>query len=157
MPTYIVKNVSNSFDTDQQPDGFKAIMAIENRFFICECPTPPNGEMTIFFPEQYLKDFVYFRYSNGIKLPFDAFNGEVEITSPAPDHRGRDTYRYNESQILKKLSVTKWIMINVWLIDRAKIENLSQETVNGMINEINLIDNLVDLRKYISDNLYYNL
>ena len=154
---YLVKNTSNTFDNDLQPSGFRAIMAIANRFFVCECPEIPNGELVVSFPEECQKDFVYFQYNDGIKLPFDPFNGEVEITSLAKDHRGRQVYRYNEQQISRKMAVTKWIMINVWLLDKANMENLSQNQIDNMMQEINSIDNLGDLRTYIRDNLCYNL
>jgi len=156
MAAYFVKNSSMSFDYGKQPKEFRAIYAIENRFFLCESPKSPVGEAVIKIPEEQEENFIFFRYPLGVKSAFDPFGGQVAVTSE-PDHKGRVVYRYNEDQISKKISITKWIMLTVWLPDRATMENIPQDQVDSMINEIQNLNTLVELSTYIKTNLYYNL
>lgn len=153
---YIVKNESGTFDTSIQPVGFVAIEAIENRFFICESPQTPVGEFVVQFPEEQARNLIFYRYPNGKKLPFDPFNGLVKF-GDALDNKNRREIMYTEEQMEYKLSIMKWLMINVWIPDKAEIYSVPEDIVVSYLNAVDGLTDAIKARTYIDKNLYYNL
>lgn len=153
---YIVKNESGTFDAADQPDGFVAIAAIENRLFICESPTEPVGDFVVLFPEEQQQQMIYYAYPNGKKLPFDPFNGAVEFGLEV-DNKNRREIIYTEEQMNTKLTIMKWLMINVWIPDKARMYSVPEEIVASYIVAVNNLTDAVTARTYIDKNLYYNL
>lgn len=157
MPYYVVKNVSGTFAPGSQPDGFAtAHGAIENRLFICSCPTTPNGEFVVEIPAEQLDNFRFYPYPNGKKLPFDIWNGEVQFDQVV-DNKRRSAIMYTADQLAKRLSIQKWLMLNVWIPDKTRMYNIEQNIVD---NYVATVDNLQDdttASVYIIKNLHYNL
>ena len=157
MSQFIVKNESGTFVLGSQPIGFVALSALENRFFICESPITPNGDFVVPFPEEQQTEYLFYPYPNGKKLWFDPFNGSVEFDTVV-DNKNRRAIMYTDAQLSIKLSIMKWLMLNVWIPDKARMLNMTTEETAVYIDYVN--NNLTDdisARTYINKNLYYNL
>lgn len=157
MPYYVVKNQEGTFHAGSQPDGFAtAHGAIENRLFICVCPTVPNGEFVVEIPNEQLDNFRFYPYSNGKKLPFDIWNGEVKFGEEV-DNKRRRVIMYTDEQLAKRLSIQKWLMLNVWIPDKARMYNIDQNIVDGYIAAVDALQDDEAARIHIIKNLHYNL
>lgn len=156
MALYIVKNTSGTFAPGTQPDGFKAILGIENRLFITECPTIPNGEFVVEFPQEIFDQLPYYHYASNKKLPFDPFNGNVAFEDVI-DKKGRQRILYNEAQFATRLSILKWMMLNVYLPDKARMQSMTQVEIDAAIAEINALPDDITAKSYLITNLYHDL
>jgi hypothetical protein len=156
MALYIVKNTSGTFAPDTQPDGFRAILGIENRLFITECPTPPNGELVVEFPQEIYDQLPYYHYAGNKKLPFDPFNGAVTFEDVI-DKKGRQRILYTDAQFALRLSIMKWMMINVYLADKARMQSMTQAEVDTATAEINALPDDITAKSYLATNLYHDL
>ena len=156
MPHYFVKCVSGTFLREEQPEGFKAGLAIENRIFMCESPTPPNSEFVVELPEEMREKFVYYAWPDGKRLPFDPFNGKVKF-SEDQDAKLRRAIQYTPEQLADKLDIMKWLMINVWIPDKKRMYGVPDDLVSFYIEQVNSLVDTVEARTYIEKNLFYNL
>lgn len=158
MPYYIVKNDTGNFYASEQPKGFKALGggALENRFFICECPTVPVTCFAVVFPEEELAKHVFYQHPNGRKLPCDPFEGRVKF-GDVVDNKNRRAIIYSEEQLAIQLSIIKWLALNVWIPDKKRMYEIPEEIVQSYIDAINKLTDAEDARVYIRKNLYYNL
>ena len=153
---YIVKNESGTFNSDDQPVSFKALSAIENRLFICECDETPNGEFVVEFPEDQQRKLMFYVHANGKKLPFDPFKGLVTFGTEL-DNKNRRTILYTAEQVADRLAIMKWLMLNVWIPDKARMYSIPTDIVQSYIDRANSITDDVEAKNYINKNLYYNL
>lgn len=154
MPYYFAKHKTGNFEN--QPDGFMVINAIENSFWRCWSPIVPNADFIIEIPEQQEEWYRYYIWANGKKLLADAFNGSVKF-SDWVDEKGRRAIEYTQEQMSMRLNIIKWIAINVWIPDKQRLKNLSQDIVEQYIRDINAFDNDVLAKEYVVNNLYYDL
>ena len=156
MPRYIIKSQTGTFAPGTQPEGFKTFTALENRLFMVDCPTPPNSEFVVEFPAELHAAFVLYPYANGKKLPFDPFFGAVQFGNEV-DNKNRRAIQYTEEQLSARLTVMKWLMINVWIPDKARMYDTPTEIVGLYIAQVNALTDDVAARTYLQKNLYYNL
>ncbi len=156
MPQWIVKNITGTFAPGTQPDGFKALLGIQNRFFVCECPVQPNGDFVVEFPTEQQARFVMFQYSNNKKLPFDPFNGAVEFDAEV-DAKGRRKIKYSSDQLAARLQIFKWFMLNVWIPDQQRMLGTPQEVSDRYVAQVNALTTDEEAQIYLQSTLYYNL
>lgn len=158
MPYYIVKNESGNFDIAAQPSGFNVLGggALENRFFICECPSTPTFEFVVPFPDEEYAKHVYYQHPNGRKLGFDPFKGTVEFGVEV-DNKNRRAIIYSQTQLQIQLSFMKWLALNVWIPDKKRMYGIPDDIVQTYIDSVHALGNSEDARTYIRKNLYYNL
>jgi len=156
MAFYIIKNRTGTFVPGTQPDGFKAILGIENRLFIAECSSAPTGEFVVIFPPEQYALLVFYHYAGNKKLPFDPFNGEVQFDDVI-DKKGRRRIMYTDAQLADRLDMFKWMMLNVYLPDKARITQMTQADVDRVTVEINALPDDTAAQQYLITNLYYDL
>jgi hypothetical protein len=156
MPHYLVKCPSGTFHADEQPEGFKALGAMENRFFMCECPTPPNGDFVVEMPDEQAQNQILYLFKNGKPLLWDPFSGAVQF-SDERDAKGRKTIIYSQAQLDAQLAFMKWIALNVWIPDKQRIYGMSDEVINEQIAKVNALTDPELARVFIVKNLYYDL
>lgn len=156
MPQYIVKNQSGTFDVTAEPAGFRVISALENRLFICESPTVPSGEFVVEFPEEQQAQFLYYPFPNGKKLWFDPFVGKVAFGTEI-DNKNRRAISYSPEQLSARLAIMKWLMLNVWIPDKARMYGIVDDIVADYIAAAAALTDDNTARTYIDKNLYYNL
>jgi len=156
MKQWILKNSSGIFDHDvSQPDGFLTIDCIENSFFIAECPVEPNGDFVVEFPTEYHNNLEYHIFPNGKKV-LGLTNKEINLSKDV-DSKRRRAIMYTEDQMNFRISLIKWLALNVWIPDKKRMKNLDDSVVQQMILDITGLNDDMLLKKYISDNLYYDL
>ena len=141
---------------ENQPEGFKVITAIENSFWRCYCPERPNAPFVVEFPAEQEEQYWYYIWPSGKKLLADPFNGRVQA-SEEKDSKGRRIYTYTQEQSDKRLALIRWLVINVWVPDKQRLNNLDNETVKKYIDDINTFNNDVAAKEYVVNNLYYDL
>lgn len=151
---WLVKHKTGNFEN--QPEGFKAITAIENSFWRCVCPVEPNAEFYVEFGPVQEEQYWFYIWQSGKKLLADPFGGRVHA-SEEKDSKNRRTYTYTQEQMDMRLALIKWLVINVWVPDRKRIENLTDEQAQKYIDDINTFNNDVDAKEYVVNNLYYDL
>jgi hypothetical protein len=156
MAYYIVKNRTGTFEPGTQPDGFAAVLGMENRLFIVECPVVPNGEFVAVFPDTMYQQRAFYLYGSNKKMPFDPFNGEV-IFEDVVDKKNRRRIMYTDAQLALRLDMFKWMMLNVYLPDKARMQSMSQTDVDTAIAEINALPDDIAAQTYLTTNLYYDL
>jgi hypothetical protein len=156
MAYYIVKNRTGTFEPDSQPDGFTAMLGMENRTFIVSCPVQPASEFVVEFPPENHALLAFYLYGGNKKMPFDPFNGEVAFEDVI-DKKGRRRIMYTDAQYADRLAMFKWMMLNVYLPDKARMQSLSQADVDTAIAEINALPDDIAAQTYLTTNLYYDL
>jgi hypothetical protein len=154
MTYWLVKDKMGNFEN--QPEGFKVITAIENSFWRCYCPERPNAPFVVEFPAEQEEQYWYYIWPSGKKLLADPFNGRVQA-SEEKDSKGRRIYTYTQEQSDKRLALIRWLVINVWVPDKQRLNNLDNETVKKYIDDINTFNNDVAAKEYVVNNLYYDL
>jgi hypothetical protein len=156
MAYYIVKNRTGTFEPGTQPDGFVAILGIENRLFIVECPVMPISEFVTPLPDVIYQQRAFYHYAGNKKMPFDPFNGAVAFEDVI-DKKGRRRIMYTDAQLALRLDMFKWMMLNVYLPDKARMQSMSQVDVDTAIAEINALPDDITAQTYLTTNLYYDL
>lgn len=157
MKKWFVKKWNGTFEEGSQPQGFSAITSIENRLFLCECPTKPDGVFVVEFPEEAQPpQWEYYTYENGKKLWYDPWNGSVPFEEEV-DYKNRRRVMYTSEQLAIRINLIKWIAINCWIPDRARIYNISLEGMNQQISEVLEINDESAITAYVKENLYYDL
>lgn len=153
MPQWIVKNKLGQFDG--QPDGFNAIHALENRFFVCECPSQPAGDFVIPCPEQYQgRDEIYL-FGNG-KRTLGLLDSSVQLSEEV-DNKNRRAIMYTEEQVLFRLGMIKWIALNVFIPDKQRMQGLTGSDVEVLVQAVESFTSDKLLKDYVTENLYYDL
>jgi hypothetical protein len=56
-----------------------------------------------------------------------------------------------------RLKVFKWLMLNVWIPDKARMYNSPQEVVDLYIEQVAAITDEVAAQTYLKKHLHYNL
>lgn len=156
MSIYIVKSQDSNFDMVEQPEGFKVISALENRMFICESPSLPLSEFVIEFPAEEYAKMLFYPFANGKRLWFDPFEGQVTFGEDV-DSKRRRAVQYTDEQLAIRLSILKWLMLNIWVPDKKRMYDIPNNMVDEYITKINEFSNDVEARTYLEKNLYYNL
>lgn len=158
MPFFIIKRDDGTFDHSQQPDGFKPVGggALENRLFIVECPTRPNSEFVVDYPDDVYAKHIYYQHPNGRKLWDDPFRGAVQFGVEV-DNKNRRAIIYSAEQLQMQLEYMQWLMLNVWIPDKKRMYNIADDIVQSYVDAVNALTNAEDARAYIRKNLYYNL
>ena len=156
MTIYIVKSQDGNFDMSEQFEGFKVISALENRMFICESPLMPVSEFAIEFPPEEYAKMLFYPFPNGKKLWFDPFDGQV-VFGDEVDSKRRRAIQYTDEQLAIRLSIIKWLMLNVWVPDKKRMYDIPDEITDSYIAKINALTDDVAARTYLEKNLYYNL
>ena len=153
MAQWIVKNKLGQFDG--QPDGFNAIHALENRFFVCECPSEPTGDFVIPCPEQYHgRDEIYL-FSNG-KRTLGLLDSSIQLSEEV-DSKNRRAIMYTEEQVLFRLDMIKWIALNVFIPDKQRMQGLAGADVEVLVQAVESFTSDKLLKNYVAENLYYDL
>lgn len=150
---WVVKNHWGQFEG--QPEGFRVQYAIENRFFICECPTRPIGDFVVAYPDAYSGYLELYQFQNG-KRTLGLMDSRIQL-SDTFDNKARRSIIYTYEQIALRHEIIKWIALNVFLPDKQRMMNISSTEVDRITQEI---DNITDdrlLKDYVKENLYYNL
>jgi hypothetical protein len=156
MTQWVLKNSSGIFNhVLPQPDGFTLIDAIENSFYIAECPTTPNGDFVVELPEQFNNNLEFYIFPNGKKL-LGLTNKTIEL-SETVDKKNRRSIIYTQDQLDFRISLMKWLALNVWIPDKKRMKNLDDSTVQQLISDIQEFTDDLLLKKYINLNLYYDL
>jgi hypothetical protein len=156
MAQWILKNSSGIFDHGlTQPTDFQLIDAIENSFFVARCPTQPNGDFVVEFPEQFHDCLEFFWFPNG-KKTLGLTNKTIALSTDV-DSKNRRAIMYTADQMDFRISLIKWIALNVWIPDKKRMQNLDDSTVQQLILGIEGLDDDRLLKQYITDNLYYDL
>jgi hypothetical protein len=156
MKQWILKNSSGIFDYDlSQPDGFLVIDSIENSFYIAECPVEPNGDFVVEFPPEYCNNLEYHIFPNK-KRVLGLTNKEINLSDDV-DKKRRRAIIYTEDQMNFRISLIKWLALNIWIPDKKRMKNLDDSVVQQMISDITVLNDDMLLKKYISNNLYYDL
>lgn len=150
---WVVKNQQGQFE--DQPEGFWCDYAIENRFFVCQCPTRPHGDFVVEFPEKYQGYSELYQFHNG-KRTLGIVDTRIKLSSEA-DAKGRKTIEYTPEQIALRHELIKWIAANVFLPDKLRMKNLGDDHRDKILSEIEAITDDRDLKDYVKENLYYNL
>lgn len=156
MATWIVKNTQGAFDFSEQPEGFRTVMGIENRFFICECPTQPVGEIVLEFPIVYPDWHIIYIYTNGKRVLNGTFDGPIELSEDL-DRKNRRAIIYTSEQLSLRLQVIQWLALNVWIPDKQRMLQLEPSEVAALQAGIQACVSDVEAKQYVTDNLYYNL
>ncbi|BAW19115.1 hypothetical protein [Ralstonia phage RP31] len=158
MAFFIVKNQSGTFDHSQQPDGFEIVGggALENRLFIVVCPTTPNAEFVVDYPDEQYAKHIFYQHPQGRKLWYDPFNGEVAFGTEV-DNKNRRAIIYSEDQLTIQLDYMKWLMLNVWIPDKKRMYDIADDIVQTYVDAVNALTTAEDARTYIRKNLHYNL
>lgn len=156
MPIFIVKSQSGNFDSTVKPEGFRGISALENRFFICESPTKPEGKFVVEFPDEEYAKINHYLFKNGKKVWLDVFDGKVNLSEDV-DRKNRRVIQYTEDQMKVRLSIIVWIMLNVFLPDKARLMNLSEVEIQKYKNDIISLSDGELARQYLETNFYYDL
>lgn len=150
---WVVKNHWGQFDG--QPEGFEICYAIENRFFICECPTRPNGDFVVAYPEAYKGYSELYQFQNG-KRTLGLTDTRIQL-SDTFDNKARRSIIYTDEQIALRHEIIKWIALNVFLPDKQRMMNIDSGEVDRITQEIETITDDRLLKDYVKENLYYNL
>jgi len=156
MASYLVKNVSGTFDHSKQPASFMAVTSIENRFFICECEEEPIGDFVVFMPDDVRSNHRFHLFKNGKKLWFDPFNGEVKFGDEV-DAKRRRAIQYSEEQLQIRVGFFKWMVENVWLPDMIRLFPEREEAGKKALAELLLINDDEEARLFVASNFYYDL
>jgi hypothetical protein len=156
MPYYFVKCPSGTFNSDEQPEGFVALQAMENWFFLCQSPSMPNGDFVVQLPDEMVDAQRYYLFPNGKNLLWDPFEGDVEFTAEK-DAKGRRKIIYTQAQLDAQLAFMRWMALNVWIPDKKRIYNMSDDVIDEQIAKANEPTDPETMRKFIAKNLYYNL
>jgi hypothetical protein len=150
MAQWIVKNRLANFDS--QPAGFNAVSALENRFFVCECPTQPTGDFVVAFPEQYYGCDELYLFDNG-KRTLGIADTRIQLSEEL-DYKRRRAIMYTAEQLALRLDMIKWIALNVFVPDKQRM--LGADTAST-VQEIEAFTDDKLLRRYVAENLYYDL
>lgn len=153
---YIVKNESGTFDMNTQPEGFRAIIALENRLFVCDSPTVPVSDFVVEFPDDRYAQFLYYSLPDGKKILADIFGGLVKFGDEV-DSKGRRIIVYTQEQKDTRLDIIKWIILNVFIPDKARMYSISDDIVASYIASVNALETDALAVTYVQKNLYYNL
>lgn len=154
---YLCKNTSGTFVPAEQPAGFAVLSALENRFFLCESPSEPTSEFTVTAPDWLPAAMPFYQYPNGKKLWFDPFNGTVQF-SEGVDTKSRRTVQYSQEQLDLRLSVFKWLMLNVWIPDKERLDLLDGRVPDNTLTlQASALLSDVDAEQFLKSNLYYDL
>lgn len=153
MTQWIVKNKFAQFD--DQPEGFSTISALENRFFICECPTQPLGDFVLACPEQYQGCAEIYLFGNG-KRTLGILDVRIQLSEEV-DNKNRRAIMYTEEQILFRLGMIKWIALNVFIPDKQRMQGLSNTDIEVFVQAIESFTSDKLLKDYVAENLYYDL
>ena len=156
MKQWVLKNSSGIFDHSlSQPEGFLVIDSIENSFFIAECPTTPNGDFVVEFPEQYHGNLEFHVFPNGKRL-LGLTNTSIPLTEDV-DKKNRRAIIYTEDQLNFRIGLIKWIALNIWIPDKKRMMNLSDSAVQQLILDVQGLNDDLLLKEYIKNTLYYDL
>jgi hypothetical protein len=156
MAQWLLKNSSGIFDhAMSQPDDFKLIGSAENSFFLAECSTQPDGDFVVEFPQQFWGCFEFYWFPNG-KKTLGLTNKTIALSAEV-DSKSRRAIMYTAEQIDFRISMIRWIALNVWIPDKTRMLNLDNSTVQRLISDINGLTDDVSLKQYITTNLYYDL
>ena len=156
MTTWIVKNTAGAFDFTTQPEGFKTVMGIENRFFICECPTEPLGEIAVEFPIDHPEWYLIYTFTNGKRVLNGTFGGLIELSEDL-DRKFRRAIIYTSEQLSLRLQVIQWLALNVWIPDKQRMLQLEASEVALLQAGIQACISDVEAKQFVVDNLYYDL
>lgn len=150
---WVVKSPLGQFDG--QPEGFRTLYAIENRFFVCECSVKPMGDFVVEFPEKYQGYSELYQFPHG-KRTLGIVDPRIQLSGEA-DAKGRKTIEYTPEQIALRHELIKWIATNVFLPDKLRMKNLGDDHRDKILSEMEAIADDRDLKDYVKENLYYNL
>jgi hypothetical protein len=150
MAQWILKNRSGQFD--DQPEGFNPISALENRFFICECPTQPTGDFVVACPEQYQGCDELYLFDNG-KRTLGIADTRIQLSEEL-DYKYRRAIMYTSEQLALRLDMIKWIALNVFVPDKQRMLGADSAAI---VQDIEAFTSDKMLRRYVADNLYYDL
>lgn len=150
---WVVKSHLGQFDG--QPEGFRPIHAIENRFFVCECPTMPNGDFVVEYPEIFDNCSELYMFPNG-KRTLGIVDKRIQLSDDM-DKKYRRTIMYTDEQIAFRTEIIKWIALNVFLPDKKRMLNINDDEVLRITQDIENITDDRLLKDYVKENLYYNL
>lgn len=153
MSQWIVKNKLGQFDG--QPDGFNAVHALENRFFVCECPSEPVGDFVIACPDQYRGRGEMYLFGNG-KKTLGLIDSSIKLSEQV-DNKNRRVIMYTEEQVLFRLGMIRWIALNVFIPDRQRMQGLSSNDVEALVQAVESFTSDKLLKDYVAENLYYDL
>ena len=64
---------------------------------------------------------------------------------------------YTDEQLALRLEMTRWIALNVFLPDKKRMLNISDEEVARTTQELESFSDDRLLRDYVKENLFYNL
>jgi hypothetical protein len=156
MAQWLLKNSSGIFDHSRpQPDDFKLIDAIENSFFVAECSVQPNGDFVVEFPQQFWGCLEFFWFQNG-KKTLGLTNQSIALSTEV-DSKNRRAIMYTNEQMDFRIIMIKWIALNVYIPDRARMQGLNETVVHQLTLDIEGMNDDRLLKQYIKDNLYYDL
>ena len=153
MAQWIVKSRLGQFDG--QPNGFVAVSALENRFFVCECPTQPLGDFVVAYPEQYRGCEEMYLFGNG-KRTLGLLDDRIKLSEEVVS-TNRRAIMYTDEQVLFRLGLIKWIAINVFIPDRQRLQGLSSADVEVLVQAVESFTSDKLLKDYVTENLYYDL
>jgi hypothetical protein len=150
MTQWIVKDKLGQFIG--QPDGFVSITAIENRFFVCDCPTAPTGDFVVEFPEIYRGCNELYLFDNG-KRTLGIADENIQLSEEV-DYKNRRAIMYTTEQLALRLDMIKWIALNVFVPDKQRM--LGADTTTTVQDIEGFTDDKL-LKRYVAENLYYDL
>lgn len=151
---WVAKSIRGNFYN--QPEGFRALYAIENSFFVCECPVAPNATFVKEFPERYHNTNILYEVQNGkrVFLSLDPAHG-IKLSEDT-DKKYRRAVQYTPEQIALRLELIKWITLNIFLPDKQRLLNIDPAEVERITQEVESFDDDRLLKDYVRDNLMYD-
>jgi hypothetical protein len=156
MAQWILKNDSGIFNHHApQPDGFKMIGSLENSFYIAECDSQPNGDFVVEFPEEFYHSMEFYIFPHGKRL-LGVNNTNIPLSEDV-DKKNRRAIIYTDEHMIFRISLIKWLALNVWIPDKTRMLSLDDQTVSKLVQDIQDLNDDILLKRYIADNLYYDL